>query len=132
MHRAASLGLVVSKPYHIATRYDLIVDARGNLWRVQVKSTTTFGNDKYVVGLGSGGYTAGEVDLLAVLVVPENAWYLIPIEEASGRSQLYLMGRRTRGRGGLERFREKWQVLTRHKLPRRALTKLLSRLDDVL
>jgi len=130
--KAAGLGFIVSKPYTAWARYDLIVDAKGNLWRVQVKSTSDRGGGKYCVSLGEGGYSPAEIDLLAILIVPRKKWYLVPIEEVSGKAHLRLMGQRTRGRGGLERYFERWSVLETGNVPRKGVARLLARLRDCL
>jgi hypothetical protein len=97
-----------------------------------VKSSTTFRGGKYVVSLCRDGYTPAQIDVLAVLIVPTGTWYIIPAEEVSRLEQIRLMGRRTRGRGGLERFFERWGLLGERRLPRSSLMRLQQRLDECL
>jgi hypothetical protein len=35
-------------------------------------------------------YTAKEIDFIAVYIVPENLWYVIPISVAAHRGQMYV------------------------------------------
>lgn len=39
MARAAGLGMATAKPYGDSRQYDVLVEAGGRIWRVQVKST---------------------------------------------------------------------------------------------
>src|SRR5579859_7112877 len=81
--RAASLGLLVSKPWGESSRYDLIVDNGKRLLRVQVKSAHRAGPyGGYTIqahGNTRKVYDASEIDLLAAYVVPVDAWYLVPV-----------------------------------------------------
>ena len=42
LHKAASLGFGVAKPYGDNERYDFILDSGERFWRVQVRSTSYF------------------------------------------------------------------------------------------
>lgn len=83
------LGFVVSKPYGDNSHYDFIVEANKKLLKVQVKSCSFAenknGTNVYsaMVGCGSGSksaYSKDDVDVFAIKVHPENAWYYIPID----------------------------------------------------
>src|SRR5262245_50330589 len=82
--RAVERGLHLSKPFGDNDGYDWIVANQRNILRVQVKSTSTVVNGLYQVNSGRRTtarvvpYDPSEVDILAVLVVPENTWYIIP------------------------------------------------------
>jgi hypothetical protein len=82
--RAASLGLIVCKPWGESARFDFIVAHASGSCRVQVKSTTfrVPGARSYVCTLTSRGplYRPGEFDFLAVYVIPEPMWYIIPAQ----------------------------------------------------
>lgn len=102
------MGYTVSRPFGEQSRYDLIVDTGITLERVQVKSTSrkdlTNGMDCYNCQVYTQGYvkrkyvksnsnskkyilkkyTKKEIDFIAIYVVPEGAWYKIPIEEING------------------------------------------------
>ena len=115
-HRAARLGLVVSKPYGDCAPYDFVVDGAGNLRRVQVKSVSVPDRSAYRVSAGHGGssklgYTRNEVDVLAVYVIPADAWYLIPIEELAARRTIRLAPDVPHSRRRFEPYRERWRIL---------------------
>jgi hypothetical protein len=79
------------KPGEIAKRYDFILDSGQRLWRVQVESSRHFDGSRYIVKLkGRAAYTAKEIDFIAVYIVPENLWYVIPISVAAHRTQMYV------------------------------------------
>jgi hypothetical protein len=113
--RAAELGLRVSKPYGESSAYDFIVDNKGVLTRVQVKSVGVAEDGVYRVGSGNGhsskrGYTRKEIDVLAAFVIPENVWYLIPVSAFSPVKSIHLCPAR-KSKRKFERFREAWEVL---------------------
>ena len=88
MARASQHGLIVSKPWGDSARYDFIVDSRGLVRRVQVKSTYRRVNNSraylcnIVCGLGrQRPYRIDEIDFFALLVIPEDVWYIVPIED---------------------------------------------------
>lgn len=112
-------GWIVSKPFGDNARYDFIVDATGRLSRVQVKSTSvkdhTGRHDRYtaVIAHGCKGklrYTKNDVDLIAVYVIPENAWYIIPIAELGGSIKINIRPFSPNSKGKYERFKEAWDL----------------------
>ncbi len=112
--RAAKLGWQVSKPYGESSAYDFVVDAGGKLWRVQVKSVAAERDGTYRIASSGGGgskhtYTEDDIDLLAAYVIPEDAWYLIPVECCATKS-IHLCPHRPSKRK-FERFREAWELL---------------------
>lgn len=112
--RATALGFKVAKPFGDSGSYDLIVDGRGRLVRVEVKSACVAGANGYTVSthyrpLGRG-YSLAEADFLAVHVPPVDAWYLIPVEKLRSVQSIRLYPRRvTRSRW--ETFREAWELM---------------------
>ena len=89
------LGYTVSKPFGEDCKYDVIVDIGTELQRVQVKSTrnkeTTNRKDCYNCLVCSGHnskqrYTVESIDYIAIYVIPEDAWYKIPIKEVRGKT----------------------------------------------
>jgi len=133
-------GLIVSKPYGDSAPYDFIVqrrqtsdlrrqhktraDRRGRrgkqrpqarLWRVQVKSTSTF-NRWYNYQISSshcgGPYRPDEIDFLAAWVPPLDVWYIIPIQEIKAASTASLFPHVPHSRGKYERYREAWEQLS--------------------
>ncbi len=90
---------------------------RGRRWsRVQVKSASTRHSRGYHVSCfrpaGHRAYRADELDFLAAYVVPEQAWYLLPVRAFAPRKTIVLFPRRRPTRGGrFERFKEAWHLL---------------------
>src|SRR5882724_7975722 len=89
--RSMQRGWVVSKPCAEKQAYDHIIDNRCNLLRIQVKSTTTlYSKNRYHVNMGRGehtkiAYTKNDIDFFAIYLLPEDAWYIFPVEFAAGR-----------------------------------------------
>lgn len=113
--KAASLGLCVSKPWGESSRYDLIVDNGRRLMRVQVKSAHRAGEyggyTFHAHGNTTRVYRASEIDVLVAYVVPENAWYLFPVEEFRDHKSMKLFPASRRRRSKFERFREAWDAV---------------------
>jgi hypothetical protein len=118
--KAASMRFAVSKPYGDSEAYDLVVEDRGRLLRIQVKSVFTTNRWGYGVAVARHRlnrdavlYTAQEIDFIAAYVVPHDAWYIIPIGEIAGMAQirLYPAGSRNRRGGRFEKYREAWELL---------------------
>ena len=114
LYKAAQLGLTVAKPWGDSSRYDFIVDSGKELVRVQVKSTGCLCEDRYSIAAhGSDpkiGYGAADIDFLVALIVPEDAWYVIPVEAFAPRTHLWLYPRGQHG-GPYEQYREAWRLL---------------------
>jgi len=84
MAEAAARGYPVLKPWGDSLAYDVGVDHRDGMIRVQVKSTSARKGGGYLCRLRHGGsgeqrYNPDDVDLFATYIVPLEAWYLIPI-----------------------------------------------------
>jgi hypothetical protein len=112
--RASELGLRVSKPYGDCLPYDFIVEHRGRMFRVQVKSTS-FRNP----GCGSykclirpprrPRYPIEAIDFIAAYVFPEDVWYLIPYSELTTGTSISLDPRSQRN--CYRQYREAWDLL---------------------
>jgi hypothetical protein len=116
--RALDHGLHLSKPIGDNDRYDwIVVNQRRQILRVQVKSTSTVVNGLYHVNSGRRTnarvvpYTPREVDILAVHVVPEDTWYIIPIADLHARVSLLLYPRNHPKPGLYGAYREAWHLL---------------------
>lgn len=118
MYKAASLGFHVAKPYGDSERYDFILDAGHRLWRVQVKSTNTVLSGFYHVNTqrstskGNVPYRPEEVDFVAAHIVPEDAWFVLPVTLVQNRTSVTVpplghVGRPHR----LAPYREAWDLL---------------------
>ena len=118
--RATALGFTVSKPYGDSARYDFIVDAGAGLQRIQVKSVRQLYRGVYRIATCSGkvakkGYTPDEVDFFAGYVIPEDAWYIIPVRAVPAIVALYVAPHRP-SRRKYERYREAWHLLRQRQL----------------
>jgi hypothetical protein len=121
--KCMELDLLASRPY-APCKYDFIVDNNKRLYKVQVKSITSVrpsgAGDVYVGKIASGrdkkkNYTPKEIDVLAILCLPINVWYIIPMEEAGDKMSFYFYPNRTilgdLSTGKHEKFFNNWNVL---------------------
>lgn len=112
-------GLIISKPFGDNQKYDFIVDAKGRLSRVQVKSVSmkdkySRGRMRYRINASFGAthkhvYSKEIIDFLVVFVIPENTWYVVPIEAIPGIKTLAFRPDRE-SKGKLEIYREAWNL----------------------
>ncbi|MFB3918383.1 MAG: group I intron-associated PD-(D/E)XK endonuclease [Terriglobales bacterium] len=111
MARAITQGLKVAKPWGDSARYDLIVEYQGSLKRVQVKSTRPRHYGGYVCHLSTGrsGYSRNEVEFLALYLIPEDLWYIIPIEHLEGAQTVLLVPSKPTHRFHI--YQEAWHLL---------------------
>ncbi len=113
LHQATARGLVVSKPWGETSAYDFIVDAAGQLFRVQVRSVSVARRRAYRICCTKGRstkvpLTPRDIDLLAAYIFPLDLWYLIPVRAFSPVQGIRL---RPGGRGRFERFCNAWSLL---------------------
>jgi PD-(D/E)XK nuclease superfamily protein len=117
LHKATSLGFELSLPYGHAHRYDFIVQSGSNLRRVQVKTTAYKSRGFYRVTVCRRAnrkaytYTESEIDFVAVYIIPEASWYILPVREVERHKMLSL---RPNGQPGLDLYayyREAWHLL---------------------
>lgn len=117
LSKASSLGFALSLPYGHMQRYDFVVDSGRNLWRVQVKTTDHILNGLYLVGVHhrankkARAYTAQEIDFVAVYILPEQTWYILPVREVTGHRQLLLRPKGYPRRDPYANYREAWDLL---------------------
>ncbi len=115
LHKAASLGLVVAKPWGDSLPFDFLVGRRnGRFWRVQVKSTTVPHYHGYRVmclrAAGRKRYHRGDIDFLAAYIVPEQVWYVVPVRAFAPRTAIVLYPKLP-PRRRYEKYREAWGLL---------------------
>jgi len=128
MAQAALHGYSVLKPHGDSLKYDVVIDSAGHLLRVQVKGFSAHhGRGGYLCRFRRGGggvqrYCAEDLDLFAVYILPEQAWYLIPSARVLFPTpkmwlRLYPNGPPRRGRHteahDYERYREAWELLSK-------------------
>ena len=82
MALAASQGLKISNPYGGFASYDVGIEDRGPILRVQVKCTMCRhpkgGYSLNIRGPRYRGYPPGDVDFFAMYIVPTDDWYIVP------------------------------------------------------
>src|SRR5262249_53794859 len=111
---AAEHGLCVTKPWGETTRYDFAVEHMGRFLRVQVKSTGYkepggYGYYRCTVRGSSGPYEGRPFDFLAAFIIPEDIWFIIPVEMVLGKQDLILNPQSSRSK--YEPYREAWELL---------------------
>jgi hypothetical protein len=107
----------IAKPWGDSRRYDFILDNGRRLYRIQVKCTESLRAGAYEVraayslGKGRAVYTKDDIDFIAVLIIPLNLWYIIPVEVCTPRPMLRFYPHRTAKKMRLEKYREAWHLL---------------------
>ena len=109
--KVCKLRIPVCKPWGDSERYDFVVDWGTGFWSVQVKGSSSLDGTSYRVRAGAAGkvFTKDDMDFVVGHVVPEDAWYVVPIEIAEGLTTLWFNPRSTRAR--FEKYREAWCLL---------------------
>ena len=122
VHKAASLGFGVSKPYSAREAFDFILISRDppseeKLWRVQVKSTARLSKGVYhvaavhCVGGQTRRYLPSEIDFLVVHIIPDDSYFVFPVHAITGRPNIYLPPKNSGRARALEGYREAWHLL---------------------
>jgi hypothetical protein len=114
LYKASNLDFGVAKPYGDSQRYDFILSCRKKLWKVQVKSTRARHKGGYQVharGSRRGAkYTPEEIDFLVAYIVPEDVWYVVPVEAIQNKTLSFFPSGRRPGRR-FEEYREAWHLM---------------------
>jgi hypothetical protein len=119
LHKAASLGFMVAKPWGNAYAFDFIVGAGQNLWRVQVKSGTYSRKGVYHVGVHRSfnhktySYSESDFDFAAVYLIPEETWYILPVREVVGHTTLHFRPQLDPSQDKYGLYREHWPQLSK-------------------
>ncbi len=131
MAAAAQHGYHVLKPWGETLSYDVGIEQRGSLLRVQVKSSVARNGTGYLCQfrrnyLVKEPYNIKNVDLFATYVIPVQTWYLIPASiilkpTVKQALTLYPVTALRKDRYKYEHYREAWSLLgkTRTDLSRR-------------
>jgi hypothetical protein len=111
MTRAAEQGLCVTKPWGETARYDFAVEHEGRFVRVQVKSTMFVDRGGYSCSVRGcrGPYEGDAFDFLAVYLIPEDLWYIIPAGRVRGQGSVALYPRLKKSK--YEPYMEAWGQL---------------------
>jgi hypothetical protein len=115
LHKAASLGFGVAKPYGDSECYDFVLDSGKRFLRVQVKSSYVAYGLVYRAQARRGKrqrYKAEDIDFLVAYVVPRDVWYVIPVNRVTDATTLdfYPSGCK-KSAGHLECYREAWYLM---------------------
>lgn len=95
MLRALQKGFAVCKPFGDSAAYDVVVEAHGHFFRVQVKSTNVE-NTRYrrfnvnTKKSSNRHYDASDADFLAAYVKPYDTWFIIPVAIIEGTKTIHL------------------------------------------
>jgi len=123
---AAEHGFNVSRPWNDSLRYDFALERCGEFLRVQVKSTTSkrVSSGGYVCDLRANRrlYRARDLDFFAVYVIPEDAWYIIPVSVGIRAKALWLWPYCNGRHHKYDRYLEAWNLLTPAKLKAKSAT----------
>ncbi len=119
VRQAMSLGYVVAKPYGQMHRYDFILQAATKkLALIQVKTSTCMRDGCYQLCIQRithrrvVAYTASDFDFVAAYIIPEDAWFIIPISVIAGRRSFLLPSKyHPRRKNFLAPYREAWHLL---------------------
>ena len=110
------LGLTASRPIGDSACYDAIVESRDScrLMRIQVKSASVACTREklYRVACWRNGmvpYSASQVEFIAVYIIPEEAWYLIPVRELHGKREIFVKPSDPASR--FAQYRDAWHLL---------------------
>ncbi len=111
MAMAAENGLLVTKPYGDSAAYDFAVERGGKFARVQVKSTISIHGTGYECTLRGcpEPYGPNDFDFLAVYVILEDVWYIIPGKKVFGKWSIALYPNSRKAM--YEPYREAWHLL---------------------
>ena len=112
MAMAAENGLEVTKSFGESAQYDFTVEHQGKFARVQVKSTISVHGSGYLCTLrGSprGPYGPNDFDYLAVYLILEDLWYIIPAKNILGQYSLGLYPNLHNAK--YAPYREAWHLL---------------------
>jgi len=117
VYRATSLGFGVARTYGDSDCYDFIVLSGRRFWRVQVKSSSAIHDGAYIVNAQRSAcgqrmpYTAEEIDFLVAYIVPEDAWFVIPVEAFAVRNSIKVYPRGEMKIGPYEKYRDAWSLM---------------------
>jgi hypothetical protein len=117
LHKATELGFMVAQPYGTMHPFDFIVQGGQKLWRVQVKTAAHMRDGLCAVNIcrNQGGrvrpYTTSEVDFVAVYIIADDSWFILPVREVSDRRMLMFRPKKSSRRDIYAHYREAWHLL---------------------
>ena len=113
--KAMSLGFNVCKPMGETAGFDFTVESGLEVKKVQIKSRWNKWERRYSLRISGSKrpYRADETDFVIVYIVPEDAWYVLPVNVVAGRQIGHFYPHRSSSGGRLEMYREAWHLLGR-------------------
>ena len=108
---------MVAQPYGTSYRFDFIVQGGPNLWRMQIKSASQISGHLFSVsicrnkGRRALPYSESEIDFVAVYIIPEDTWYILPVREVVGRVCLLFRPKGYHRPDIYAHYREAWHLL---------------------
>jgi hypothetical protein len=120
MQRLSGFGLNLSKPIGDTAPYDVVAESRrGRLHKLQGKSvgsTERHRSGVYAVSCGYGhrakrAYLPRHIDFLAVYVIPEDLWYIIPVHALRRQKRIRVCPSQPARLPRFEPYREAWHQL---------------------
>jgi hypothetical protein len=126
MAAAAERGLHATKPWGETLQYDFVIergsrrpkrakaarrDSGTQVWRVQVKSTGFKDRGGYSCSVRRcrGAYEGDPFDFVAVYLVPEDMWYIIPEEAVRGNRSVAIYPQLEKSKYAA--YKEAWGLL---------------------
>jgi PD-(D/E)XK nuclease superfamily protein len=121
-HKAAQEGFGICKPYGDSERFDFVLISRDwpegdKLWRIQVKSTATLIAGFYHINAHRRTtgrvtpYKPTEVDFLVAHIIPDDSWFIFPIQVLAQCTSPSFRPKKSRKKGIYEAYREAWRLL---------------------
>ena len=113
--KAMSLGFNVCKPMGETPGFDFTVESGLEVKKVQIKSRWGKGRRSYPAKISSENraYRPDETDFVIVYVVPEDSWYVLPVDVAARSRIGHFYPHNPNSGGRLEIYREAWHLLGR-------------------
>lgn len=111
-------GIIPCDPFGDNQKYDKICEAGGQMYRIQIKSTSkATKSGKFSVLAASGSknrtiYTPEEIDILAVYIVPYDLFYLVPVGDLTS-VKVYLRPTDPE-RDTMDKYKDNWNVLIKN------------------
>ncbi len=119
LHTVANMGFAVTKPYGDSEPYDFIVDSgqsalegAGEVLPIQKRVDVLGGRPSPVAHYTSTRAIHSEqIDILAVYIIPVDAWYIIPVNAFSPSTYLAFLPHLPVAAGKYEQFRGAWYLM---------------------
>ena len=127
---ASMRGFTVAAPYGDCEAYDRLVDNGKRCLRVQIKTTGQNPSTlRHIVNCGHTDtrrgpgikrvpYSKEEVDFVAIFVIHDSVWHIIPWKALDGRMKLVIYSGSRSHLGKFAQYRNSWDLLWKRSGPR--------------